>query len=97
MDAYKFKFGERRRFEHVMFALKFEESVKVVESIMLFANMLVNLPDSLADRLSMRSELRGLHIEAIFNSVEKKYPEYVFGPSKIHELGIGIRNPVDDM
>jgi hypothetical protein len=77
MDAYKFKFGEKRRFEHVMFALKFEESVKVVEAIMLFTNMLVNLPDSLADRISMRSELRGLHIEIIFNLVEKKFPAYV--------------------
>jgi hypothetical protein len=78
MDAYKFKFGEKRRFEHVMFALKFEENVKVVEAIMLFTNMLVNLPDSLADRISMRSELRGLHIEIIFNLVEKKFPGYAW-------------------
>lgn len=73
MDAYRYKFGEKRRFEHIMFALKFEESEKVIESIIMFSNMLVNLPDSLADRMSMRSELRGLHIESIFDSIQLEH------------------------
>jgi hypothetical protein len=69
-DAYRFKFGERRRFEHLVYGLFFETDPKIVEATFSLVNMLVNLPESLADRLALRSEFRALGVEEAIRRLE---------------------------
>lgn len=69
VDAYRYKYGEKQRLEHVIYALQHEVNTKTVEAIFAFVNMLVNLPEALADRMSMRSELRGLGFEKTVNRI----------------------------
>lgn len=70
LDAYRFKYGERRRFEHLVYALQFETDPKQVEATFSLVNMLVNLPESLADRLALRSELKALGIDDAIQRLE---------------------------
>jgi hypothetical protein len=70
LENYRYKYNEQSRFYLITNTLQFEKDQKIVLSALALANMIVNLPDALEERMAMRAEFRVHAIEDSFNRIQ---------------------------
>jgi len=65
MDYYAYKFKETRRFEGLVHTLRFESSHELVRCVLTLIVSLINTPDNVFERMSIRNEFIYLGIEQL--------------------------------